>query len=66
MNINVKIVRTKRSDVMCLACTGFRADHVILRTDGSETDMGVHKKCVPDLHARRATKVKEVANAAAE
>jgi hypothetical protein len=51
-SMRVKLVPTKRSDVMCVRCLGFQADHVILLTNGTEADTGVHKKCVDEIAAK--------------
>lgn len=61
MNLRLHIVKTKRSDVLCVGCGGFQADHVVVLADGSETDYGVHRSrkrdCVSRLHVKRARKV---------
>jgi len=49
VNLRIKLVKTSRTDVMCTSCQGFGADHVIVRTDGTETDSGVHKKCADSV-----------------
>jgi hypothetical protein len=63
MNVKIHMVRTKRSDVLCIACGGFQADHVVL-VAGADTDYGCHRKCLPRLHVKRTRKVVE--HAAAE
>jgi hypothetical protein len=61
MNLKLHIVKTKRTDVICVSCGGFLADHVAVLADGSETDYGVHRSrkrdCVARLHVKRARKV---------
>lgn len=52
MNLKIKLSPTMRSDVLCTACGSFHADHVVVRTDGTETDVGVHKRCADDLAVR--------------
>jgi hypothetical protein len=63
MNIKLHVVKTKRSDVLCLGCNRFGADHVAVLADGSETDYGVHRSkkfaCVARLHVKRTRKVVE-------
>lgn len=49
MNLRIKLMPTKRTDVMCTSCGRFRADLVVVRRDGTETDSGVHKKCAQDV-----------------
>jgi hypothetical protein len=46
VNLRVKLVKTERTDVMCVACGHFHAEHVIVLTTGAETDSGVHTRCV--------------------
>ena len=58
MNLRVRLVKTKRTDVMCVECQNFHADHVIVRTDGTETDSGVHSKCAEQVHAKFTRKRK--------
>lgn len=48
--LRVALKPTKRTDVMCLSCFRFHCERVIVRTDGSETDMGVHNRCEAGVH----------------
>lgn len=59
MNVKLHMVRTKRSDVLCVGCGSFGAEHVALLADGHETDFGAHRKCAPMLHVKRARKAVE-------
>ena len=52
MNLRVRLQPTGRTDVMCICCLQFFSDEVIVRTDGTETDTGVHKKCAPEVAAK--------------
>jgi hypothetical protein len=52
VNLRVSLMPTKRTDVICAACYGFRADYVIVRIDGSETDSGVHRKCAETVQMK--------------
>jgi hypothetical protein len=45
VNLRIKLVPTRRTDVLCVSCLQFHADHVLVRRDGTETDSGVHKRC---------------------
>lgn len=58
MNLRIRLVKTRRTDVMCAVCQNFHADHVIVRTDGTETDSGVHSKCAADVKAKFTRKRK--------
>ncbi len=60
MNLKIKIVKTKRSDVLCVACGGFQAEHVIVLTTGVETDSGIHGKCVGTAAVKFTRKKKSV------
>jgi hypothetical protein len=60
MNLRVKLVKTRRTDVMCVSCGSFHADHVIVLTTGVETDSGIHKKCVDTTAVRFTRKKKSV------
>ena len=61
MNLKLHIIKTDRSDVICVGCGRFGADHVAVLADGSETDYGVHKAkkfdCVARLHVKRGRNV---------
>jgi hypothetical protein len=52
MNLRIKLVSTRRSDVLCTACNQFHADHVIVRANGEETDYGVHKRCAGSVQVK--------------
>ena len=52
MNLRVKLMPTRRTDVLCATCNNFRAEYVIVRTDGSETDSGVHGRCADGLQVK--------------
>ena len=52
MNLRVRLMPTKRSDVLCAMCNNFRAEYVIVRVDGTETDSGVHRKCTADVQVK--------------
>jgi hypothetical protein len=60
MNLRVKIVKTKRSDVLCVSCGSFMAEHVIVLTTGVETDSGIHTKCVGIAAVKFTRKKKSV------
>lgn len=47
--MRISLTPTRRTDVLCAACGNFGAERVILRLDDSETDMGVHDKCAPEI-----------------
>jgi hypothetical protein len=57
MNVKLHLVRTQATAILCVACGRFGADHVITLADASETEYGVHKRCAPMLHVKRARKV---------
>lgn len=48
MNLRIAFEKTTRSDVLCIACGRFGADHQAV---GSE-DYGVHKKCAPSVQVK--------------
>jgi hypothetical protein len=52
MNLRVRLRPTDRTDVLCVSCGGFQADHVIVRSDGIETDSGCHKKCADEVQMK--------------
>jgi hypothetical protein len=52
VNLRIRLMKTKRTDVMCAVCQNFHADHVIVRTDGTETDTGVHSRCAEQVKAK--------------
>ena len=56
MNVRIRLIPTDRTDVICVACFQFIADHVIVRTDGTETDSGIHARCVGDVQLRLTRK----------
>jgi len=66
MNVKMHMVKTKVTATLCVACGKFGADHVIVLADGSETDYGAHKRCVPLLHVKHTRTRKVVEHAAAE
>ncbi len=53
MNLKLQLHPTSRTDVLCIACCRYQAQFVAVRIDGSETDSGVHKKCMPEIAARQ-------------
>ena len=57
MNIKLKTIKTKRTDVLCVACGGFQAFEVFVLDTGVETDFGVHSRCVELLHVKRGRTV---------
>jgi hypothetical protein len=52
MSLRVRLRRTNRSDVLCATCNNFRAEYVIVRVDGTETDSGVHRGCANDVQLK--------------
>jgi len=43
MNFKMTLARTTRSDVICVSCGRFLAEHAFILADGTEADYGVHK-----------------------
>jgi hypothetical protein len=52
VNLRIKLMPTRRTDVLCVSCLNFHADHVLVRRDGTETDSGVHKKCAGEVQLK--------------
>ena len=61
MNVKMHMVKTTNTATICVACGGFRADFAATLDDGSQTEYGVHRKCKPRLHVKRARKVSDAA-----
>lgn len=61
-NLKLHTAKATITSAICVACGNFRADRVFVLADGSPTEYGVHNKCAPLLHVKRARKV--VASAA--
>lgn len=51
--LRVHVVRTARTDLVCIACGGFRT-HFEIVTGGLEAVAGVHQGCLGAVHVRRA------------
>jgi hypothetical protein len=60
MNLRIKLSPTRRSDVLCVSCGNFHADHVLVRHDGTETDSGVHKRCAAEVQLKFTRKRMEL------
>lgn len=45
--MNMLVGKTSRTDLICIACGGFRTELAI------SDWVGIHKKCVDDVHVRR-------------
>lgn len=54
--LRVKLEPTDRTDLMCVACGGFRTQFLIVPGPGSEPQAGVHRKCTKGVRATRAKK----------
>jgi hypothetical protein len=49
--LKVQLVRTTRTDVMCIACGMFRSEFEVC--NGGEAEVGVHRKCIDRVKVRR-------------
>lgn len=54
--LRVMLKPANRTDVMCISCLKFRCERVIVRADGSETDVGVHNHCEGGMHHKFSRK----------
>jgi hypothetical protein len=58
--MKVSLIRVERTDLICVGCGRFRTEWAILplQLDAQDIDnepiAGVHTKCIPGLHVRRA------------
>lgn len=51
--LKVQIEKTTRTDLMCIACGGFRTEFAIV-PEGFDPCAGVHRACIERVHVRRA------------
>lgn len=60
-NIKIHIVSCERTDLMCICCGNFRTDFAVLPGANvgilADPVVGVHKKCIPLMHVKRADTV---------
>jgi hypothetical protein len=54
MNLRISLVEVNRTDLVCIACGGFRTEMAIA-TSG-ELQVGLHKKCIPLVKAHNRRK----------
>jgi hypothetical protein len=52
MNFTVTVEPCTRTDIICVACNRFNADHVLIGPTG-EPFYGVHKRCIPTIRTKR-------------
>jgi hypothetical protein len=57
-HLRVQVVKTDRTDLVCIACGGFGASQPMLaivapEQPSSEAHAGVHRRCVHRIKARR-------------
>lgn len=67
--LRVTLVRTKRTDLMCIRCGGFRTEFAVVAP--GETDqtahVGVHRRdCSTEMHAARRMNERAKPQSAAE
>jgi hypothetical protein len=61
-HLRLSLVPTDRSDLVCVACSGFKTDFAILIGGEPSEFYGMHKKCISTAHAKRAKNIeKEIA-----
>jgi len=53
--LRVQVVRTKRTDLLCVHCGHFGSELAIVAPDVAESDAqaGVHRRCIRLVKARR-------------
>ena len=49
MNPSTRLTKTRRTDVTCVACRREEAEYVIVLSNGTETDSGIHQKCAEQV-----------------
>lgn len=55
-SIRIKLEKTTRTDLMCVACGQFRTEFACVPNSGTEdAQSGVHRKCIPTIHTKRST-----------
>lgn len=59
--LTLSIAKTTRTDLVCIACGGFRTDFAILVGDGeASANAGVHKgECLDAVRRRRAQRAED-------
>jgi len=55
-SLRVQIVKTTRTDLLCIRCGDFGSQFAIVApgVDQKEAQAGVHRKCIPLVKARRS------------
>lgn len=67
--LRITLVRTTRTDLMCIACGKFRAELAVVSPGGSDVDalVGVHKRvCANGMHSARGLAKRQPAAVAGE
>jgi len=57
-NVTFRLEPTTRTDLVCVACGGFRTEYAVALADGGESQAGAHAGCVERVRARRATRTR--------
>lgn len=58
-HLRVQLVKTSRTDLLCIHCGGFGSHFAIVAPaqDAALAQVGVHRKCIPLVKARRSAAV---------
>jgi hypothetical protein len=51
--LKVRLEKTSRTDLVCIACGQFRTEFAIMTAESS-SEAGVHRECIGRVHVRRA------------
>jgi hypothetical protein len=54
--IKITIAKTRRTDLPCACCGGFRTEFAVIGNGSTDEDAhaGVHRACIAKLHTKRA------------